>query len=69
MSFKKSEIEIEVIGQLPIFKDYKIRTDRYIGFGWTTLKCAIPFKDEYIKLNGETKLKLKLREWTKKNWL
>lgn len=68
-NFKNHGLEIEVIGQLPIFKDYKIRTDRQMGFGWIVLKSAIPFKDEYIKLNGQEKTKLKLSEWTKKHWL
>lgn len=66
---KKHGVDIEVIGQLPIYKEYKIRQDRQIGFGWIALKSAIPFKDEYIKINGQTKAKLKLSEWTKKHWL
>lgn len=66
---KKHGVDIEVIGQLPIYKEYKIRQDRQIGFGWIALKSAIPFKNEYIKINGQTKTKLKLREWTKKHWL
>jgi hypothetical protein len=68
-NFKNHGLEIEVIGQLPIFKEYKIRTDRQMGFGWIVLKSAIPFKDEYIKINGQVKTKLKLSEWTKKHWL
>lgn len=68
-NFKNHGLEIEVIGQLPIFKEYKIRTDRQMGFGWIVLKSAIPFKDEYIKINGQVKAKLKLSEWTKKHWL
>ncbi len=67
--FNNQNIDIEVIGQLPIYKEYKKRTDRQIGFGWIVLKSAIPFKDEYIKINGQTKLKLKLSDWTKKHWL
>jgi hypothetical protein len=67
--FKNHKVDIEVIGQLPIYKDYKIRTDRQVGFGWIVLKSAIPYKDEYIKINGQQKSKLKLSEWTKKHWL
>lgn len=67
--FKNHNVDIELVGRLPIFKEYKIRTDRQVGFGWIVLKSAIPFKDEYIKLNGTTKSRLKLSEWTKKHWL
>lgn len=67
--FKKEDIDIEILGQLKIYKEYKIRADRHMGFGWTSLKSLIPFKDEYIKINGTTKLRLKLSEWTKKHWL
>lgn len=66
---KNKEIDIEIVGQLSIYKEYKIRQDRVIGFGWIVLKSEIPFKDEYIKSNGQTKTKLKLSKWTKKHWL
>ena len=64
---KNNDVEIEVIGQLPIYKNYKI--DRESCFGWQTLKSAIPNKTEYTKLNGQAKSRLKLSEWTKKFWL
>lgn len=67
--FKNHNVDIEIIGQLRIFKEYKIKTDRQIGFGWVVLKSDIPFKDEYIKINGQPKSKLKLSKWTKKHWL
>ena len=63
LGFKNYKIDIEVIGKLTIHKDYKIRTDRQVGFGWIVLKSAIPFNNEYIKLNGQPKTKLNLREW------
>lgn len=66
---KNNVIDIEIVGQLPIYKEYKIRQDRVIGFGWIVLKSEIPFKEEYIKINGQTKTKLKLSVWTKKHWL
>lgn len=70
MSYKKNELEIEVIGQLPIYNEYKRKADNLnIGFGWTQLKQAIPLKDKYEKVNGSPKIKLKLKEWTKKHWL
>ncbi|MBP6238655.1 MAG: hypothetical protein KA536_21060 [Saprospiraceae bacterium] len=66
---KNNVIDIEIIGQLYVYKEYKIRQDMIIGFGWIVLKSAIPYKEEYIKINGQTKTKLKLSEWTKKHWL
>lgn len=66
---KNRDVDIEIVGQLKIYKKYEIRQDRQIGFGWTVLKSAIPFKEEYIKINGQTKTRLKLRKWTKKHWL
>jgi hypothetical protein len=63
-SFKKEKIEIEVIGQLPIHNNYVIRQDRLTGFGWGVLKRSVPFKAEYIRINGEAKLTFKLSEWT-----
>lgn len=63
--FKNHGIDIEVIGQLPMHNDYKIRMDRQMGFGWIALKSTLSFKDEYIKINGNptTIFKLsKLRE-------
>jgi len=66
---KNKDVDIEIVGQLPIYKEYKIRQDRKIGFGWIVLKSAIPFKDEYIKINGQARTKLKLSTWTKKHWL
>lgn len=67
--YKSHEVEIEVVGQLPIYKEYKIRKDRQVGYGWIALKSTIPFKENYIKLNGIPKSRLKLSEWTKKHWL
>lgn len=66
---KNKDVNIEIVGQLKIYKEFNIRQDRKIGFGWIALKSAIPFKDEYIKINGQTKTKIKLSEWTKKHWL
>lgn len=65
---KRDSIDIEVVGQLPIYKEYKIRADLVVGFGWIILKSAISNKKEYIKLNGQSKSKLKLSKWTKNNW-
>ena len=61
-----NSIEIEVIGGLPIHKEYNANPNFYAS--WTALQTTIPFREEYIKINGEAKLKLKVTEWTKKRW-
>ncbi|RTY85668.1 hypothetical protein [Flavobacterium sp. GT3R68] len=66
---KKKDVEIEIVGKLQIYKEYEVRRDIIVGFGWIALKSKIPFKDEYLKINGHPKTKLKLSEWTKKHWL
>ncbi|AWA31034.1 hypothetical protein HYN48_13605 [Flavobacterium magnum] len=65
--FKNHGVEIEVLGKLPIYKQYEPK--KYIGFGWITLKSLLPFKAQYAKINGEAKSKLKLSRWTTKYWL
>ena len=60
--FKNHNVDIEVIGQIPIQNEYKI--NRQIGFGWIALKSTLPFKDEYIKINGVPTKTLKLSELT-----
>jgi len=60
--FKNHNVDVEVIGQLPMQKEYKIRLDRQMGFGWIALKLTLPFKDEYIKINGNPTKTLKLKE-------
>ena len=60
--FKNHNVDVEVIGQLPMQKEYKIRLDRQMGFGWMALKSTLPFKDEYIKINGNPTKTLKLTE-------
>lgn len=66
IQFKKENLDIEVVGQLPVYKEYSLRKR---AFPWQVLKSTIPFKEEYIKLNGEPKMILKLSEWTEKHWL
>lgn len=60
--FKNHNIDIEVIGQLRIQTEYKIRLDRQMGFGWIALKSALPYRDDYIKINGSPSMILKLSE-------
>ncbi|WP_304344584.1 hypothetical protein [Chryseobacterium koreense] len=62
IQLKNHNVDIEVIGQLPIHNEYKIT--RQIGFGWVALKSTLPFKDEYIKINGVPTKTLKLSELT-----
>lgn len=68
VSFKRENVEIEIIGQVKIKKDYK-KENTFLGFGWETLLSKIPFKKKYIELNGEPKTKIKLTKWTKNYWL
>ena len=39
--FKNAKVDIEVIGQLPIYKEYKTSIDRTVGFGWVYLKSQL----------------------------
>jgi hypothetical protein len=66
--FKNHDVNIEVLGQLPLYKEYGSNSNTQIGFGWIVLKSAIPLRTEYEKLNGVAKSKLKISEWTKKRW-
>jgi len=65
-SVKNTYVDIEIIGQLPVYKEYKIKPLSEISFNWNVLKSKIPYKDEYAKRNGQVKTKLKLSKWTKK---
>lgn len=67
--FKNIDFEIEVIGQLPIYNEYKIRRDLQVGYNWPALKSTIPSRDKYVKINGIAKTKLKLTKWTSRNWI
>jgi hypothetical protein len=64
---KNNGIQIEIIGNITIYREYKIIKDKVIGFGWIVLKSEILFRGEYIKINGKAKTRLKLSEWTKKH--
>lgn len=66
--FKKGNINIETLGKIKIYKDYKPE-NTFLSFGWEKLLSEIPFKEEYQKINGESKTKIKLTKWTKKYWL
>ena len=62
--FKKEYVNIEVIGKLRIYKNYKPENS-FMGFGWNQLLEIVPNLDEYEKINGTPKTKLKLSKWTK----
>jgi len=64
---KKEAIEIEVIGNLLIKNNYEIKAGRY--YGWINLVSAVPFDNEYIKINGAAKSTLKLSTWTEISFL
>jgi hypothetical protein len=73
LDFKNANFEIEVVGNLPIINKYTVRRDLQIFSNWNDLKSAIPLRDEYAKINGIAKTKLKLTKWTSwnliKHWL
>lgn len=66
--FKKEKIDIEVIGNLKLYKQYK-KENSFMGLGWNQLLKILPGKEEYEKLNGNPKTKIKLSKWTKWHWL
>ena len=61
--FKKENLNIEVIGKLKMSKNYKPEKS-FMGFGWNQLLKIVPNLDEYEKINGTPKTKLKLSKWT-----
>ena len=61
--FKKENLNIEVIGKLKMYKNYKPEKS-FMGFGWNQLLKIVPNLDEYEKINGTPKTKLKLSKWT-----
>jgi len=66
LSFDRAaDFEIEVIGNIPIFKEYK--PPRIVVFGWITLKMLLPLDDKYVAANGRPKSTLYLTEWTTKS--
>mgnify|MGYP005859826577 CR=1 FL=1 len=66
--FKRENVEIEVIGNIRIYKNYDpgniIRS-----YGWGQLLEILPQRDELEKIFGKPKMTVKLTQWTKKYWL
>ncbi len=62
--FTPGAVEIRVVGQLPIRNEYSNHSSTTLGFGWATLKSAIPQRREYEGKNGVATLRVMLSEWT-----
>lgn len=62
--FKKENVNIEVVGKLKIYKNYKPEKT-FAAYGWKQLLKMISNSDEYEKINGISKSKVKLSKWTK----
>lgn len=65
-SVSQKDFEIEVIGNLAVYREYTI--ERIVAFGWRSLQIGIPTKAEYERINGKPKSKLMLSRWIKKPW-
>lgn len=63
--FKKENVDIEIVRKLKIYRNYKPEKS-FAGYGWNQLLKIIPNLDEYEKINGVPKSKMKLSKWT--NW-
>ena len=64
MSLDVDPLEIEVIGQLPMDKEYRVH--RIVGFGWNVLRSSIPQRADYESKNGKPSSRLFISEWTMK---
>lgn len=68
IDFKKEKIEFEKIGNLKLYKQYKIGNS-YRGIPLNQLLQILPNKENDEKLYGKPKTKIKLSKWTKWHWL
>ena len=64
IDFKKEKIEFEKIGNLKLYKQYKIGNS-YRGIPLNQLLQILPNKENDEKLYGKPKTKIKLSKWTK----
>jgi hypothetical protein len=64
IGFDRAGFEIETIGNIPVFKEYK--PPRVCMFGWSAFRILLPADEEYQAINGRPKTKLRLTEWIKK---
>lgn len=60
---KQRTFEIEVVGNLPMYKEYSVERSYY--FGWRALQIIVPTREEYEFKNGKPKSKLMLSNWTR----
>lgn len=65
LAYKDTIIKIEIVGKLPIYKEYKNPTNSRIGFGWIQLSIKVPYRKQYEQINGEAKQSLRTSECTK----
>lgn len=69
LSFKRDNPEIEVIGQLEIFKEYDSEKLGQNAYPWSALFSMVASKEKYIELNGQPKSNIRISRWTKKPWI
>jgi hypothetical protein len=58
--YKQTNVKIEVVGKLLIYKEYINPANRRVGFGWIQLEIKVPFRKEYELINGVPNKVLKL---------
>ncbi|KFF05622.1 hypothetical protein [Flavobacterium reichenbachii] len=68
VDFKREKIEFETIGNLKLYREYKIGNS-FRGIPWNQLLQIVPNKENDEKLYGKPKTKIKLSKWTKWHWL
>ena len=66
LSFKRDNPEIEIIGQLKIFKEYNSEKIGTSAYPWSALFSMVADKE---KINGQVKTNVSLSKWTKKPWI
>ena len=66
--FNRENVEIEIIGNLRVYKNYE-PGNIIKGYGWGQLLEILPQRDELEKTYGKPKMNIKLTKWTKKHWL
>jgi hypothetical protein len=66
--FKRENVEIEIIGNLKVCKNYD-PGNRIKGYGWGQLLEILPQREELEKIHGKPKIRMKLSKWLKKHWL
>lgn len=57
--------DIEVIGRLPVVREYEIPRSPTVGYGWIVLRIFVPGKAAYEEKNGTPQTRRFLSEWTK----